>query len=561
MKLKKSGAILTALCLGFTAVGAAACSTGGGSDSKKTTVIEFANFQGCAGDEWIKAAAARFTELKKETSYEDGKTGVKINVTNLKAIPYDSLNSSGYDIFIGENKANIYEMSSAGYLLDLSEVVEGIEDAIDTDAIKRLKGSDGKYYGLPSYEWYTGVSYDQDFFDEENLYFAAPDTASRTVTSKFGSAKFIASESDKKSCGPDGVYGTYDDGLPSSLQEFLILCNTIKTEGGRAPFTIAGASLDYAFFLVDGLWASLAGADQIKTIYSLDSKGAQIVEVVTGYTDEDLFYSGSGIKRPVTETIAINDENGYKIYDMASRYYALAALQVIYKEGWFSEYEFNRGTLTNLTAQSNFISNKTSGMLYDASYWCSESERSGNFQAYRDKNPDKPDRNVSYMPMPVTLETSVTEGNGRKQALLDVGSAQLFVNKRVETNAGKKAAVIDLLKFLYSEAELAAFTESTGLMLPVSYEYDDTQLNDYFKKLSTIRNDSEVVYYASDSNVFLKNMEAFSLTWSGAVNRPVINNTEIGKGFIVAMRDYKADAQTIFNATRKSEAQWATLQK
>ncbi len=560
MKVRKIGMIALAAMLFATMVGATACS-GKSDESKTTTVIEFANFQGCAGDSWLKEAAARFSEAKKDESYESGKKGVKIEVTNLKSIPYESLNSSGYDIFIGENKANIYEMSSSGFLMDVGDIVSPIESSIDSDAIKRLKGADGKYYGLPFYEWYTGVTYDQDFFDEENLYFAAPEIAGRTLNSKFGSAKFTASATDKKSCGPDGIYDTYDDGLPSSLQEFLILCSVIKTDGGRSPFTIAGASLDYAFFLVDGLWASLAGADQIKTIYSLNSDGQEIVEVVTGYTNEDLFYNGSGIKRPITEKIAIDDTNGYKIYDMASRYYALSVLQVILDEGWFNEYEFNRGTLTNLTAQSNFINQNTSGMLYDASYWCSESEEQGNFDVYRKAHPDKPERNVSYMPLPVTLETTVTEGNGRKQALLDVGSAQLFVNKRVEQNEGKKKAVTDFLKFLYGKEELAAFTEKTGLILPISYEYDDTKLNDYFKKLSTIRNASDVVYYASDSQLFLKNMEAFSLTWSGAANRPVINGVEIGKGFIVAMKDYDADSKVIFETTRKTETHWAGLQR
>ena len=559
----KLGALALSVLLGVS--GFAACGgnggggTGGGG-SKVITEIEFANYQGCAGDVWLKQAAERFSALNAEKSYENGKNGVRINISNVKAIPYTSLNSEGYDIYIGENKANIYAMASSGYLLNLDEVVSEIESKIDADAIKRLKGADGKYYGLPSYEWYSGVSYDQDFFNEKNLYLAAPEATGRTVNSKFGALKLIASEDDKKSCGPDGVYNTEDDGMPSSLMEFVSLMDIIKSNG-RSPFIISGASIDYSYFLVEALWASLAGKEQIKTIYSLDSKGEAIVEVVTGYSNEDLFYAGSGIKKPITEKIAINEENGYKIYDMASRYYGLATLQLIYKEGWFEDSFLKNSAKTNLQAQYSFVNDGKAAILYDASFWCSESVRSGDFDKYAKLHPDNPERNVSYMPMPVTIDTPVTENNGVRQALLDVGAAQLFVSKRVENNPGKKQAVIDFLKFLYSDSELAAFTETTGLKIPVSYTYDDSKLNDYFKKLTKYVGESDVVYFASDSTIVNKNLEAFALTWSGAINKPVINNIEVGKGYLEAMKNYNADCKTIFEVTKKTESAWASLQK
>lgn len=556
MKLKKCVAAICAALMAVTGLGGC-----GNQSSKTITEIEFANYQGCSGDVWIKQAAARFEALKATESYETGKTGVRINVSNVKQIPYTSLNSEGYDIYIGENKANIYEMASSGFLLDLGEVVSGIEDRINPDAIKRIKGADGNYYGLPHYEWYTGVSYDQDFFKEANLYLAAPDALSRTVRSKFGEIKFVRSANERKSCGPDGEYGTSDDGLPSSLQEFIMLLSAIKDEGGRSPIIMSGACIDYAFFLVDGIWAALAGKDQIKTIYSLDSGGQKIVEVVTGYTDEDLFYSGSGLKKPTTEMIAIDESNGYKIYDMASRYYALCALELIYKEGWFEESFFKSSTKTNVQAQYSFINEAKAGILYDASFWCSEAVRNGNFETYFRQHPGEEERNVSFMPLPTTLEGSVEEGRGKKQALLDVGASQLFVSKRVENNEGKKKAVMDFLKFLYSDAELAAFTETTGLKIPISYEYDGTKLNDYFSKLTKYVEESEVVYFASDSTIVNKNLEAFALTWSGPINRPRYGNDEIAKGFLEAMKNYGYTARDIFDNTKKSESGWGNLQK
>ena len=531
-----------------------------GGGSKSVTEIQFLNYQGCSGNEWIEAAAERFSDLKANESYEPNKKGVRISVSETKAMPYTTLNSDGYDIYIGENKANIYEMASQGFLLDLGDVVSGIEDKIDPDAIKRIKGADGNYYGLPSYEWYTGVSYDYDYFTEENLFLAAPEVNGRTVTNKFGSIKLVSSKTDKKSCGPDGVYKTGDDGMPSSVQEFLTLLAEIKTNG-RAPIILAGNSIDYAFFLADALWASLAGKEQFKTIYSINSNGEKNVEVVTGYTEEDLFYEGSGIKRPTTEMIAIDEENGYRIYDMASRYYALATLQLIYDEGWFLESFLNNAQKTNYQAQYNFVNDGDAAILYDASFWCGESIRSGDFEEYKVLNPEKSGRDVRYMPLPVTLETPVTENNGKRQAIVDGGSAQLFVNKRVANNEGKKRAVIEFLQFLYSDAELAAFTESTGLKVPIEYNYDSSKLNSYYEHLTTYVEESDVVYFASDSPIVKKNLEAFSLTWSSSVHRPVINGIEVAKGYVEAMKNYDADAKEIFELTKKNAESWNTLQK
>ena len=559
---KKIGSGILSLILSVSCL--TACGGGGGASnnggSKSVTEIQFLNYQGCSGNEWVEAAGKRFSELKANESYEPNKKGVRIVVSETKAIPYTTLSSDGYDIYIGENKANIYEMASQGFLLDLGEVVKGIESKIDVDAIKRIKGADGNYYGLPSYEWYTGVSYDYDFFTESNLFLAAPEVKGRVVRNKFGSLKLVNSANDRKSCGPDGVYNTEDDGLPSSVQEFLTLLAEIKSVG-RSPIILSGNSIDYGFFLADGLWASLAGKEQFKTIYSIDSKGVKNVEVVTGYTNEDLFYNGSGIKRPTTEMIAINEDNGYKIYDMASRYYALATLQLIYNEKWFLESFLNNAQKTNVQAQYNFVNDGDAAILYDASFWCGESVRSGDFEAFKALNPDKSGRDVRYMPLPVTLETSVSENNGKRQALVDGGAAQLFVNKRVANNEGKKRAVIEFLQFLYSDAELAAFTESTGLKVPVKYNYDGSKLNSYFEHLTKYVEESDVVYFASDSTIVKKNLEAFSLTWSSSVHRPVLDGIEIAKGYIEAMKNKGADAKTLFEVTKKNEESWNNLQK
>ena len=46
-----------------------------------------------------------------------------------------------------------------------------------------------------------------------------------------GTRKFIINNNTKKSCGPNGEYGDYDDGLPSSYQEFYKLLEKMNRWG------------------------------------------------------------------------------------------------------------------------------------------------------------------------------------------------------------------------------------------------------------------------------------------------------------------------------------------
>lgn len=563
-KMTRLGALLMVSAMSMSIVG---CGGSGGrgqtNNNDKMTTIEFCNFLGCSGDTWIKEAAARFSELKKNESYETGKTGVEIKVTQEKQIPYDNVDQSGYDIFVGENKVDAYSMSKKNFLLNLDDVVKPMESKISNSVLEGLKGVDGNYYSLPHYSWYAGISYDVGYFENENLYFADPESPSvRAVQTQFGTGKFVNSLTSVKSCGPDGVPGNYDDGLPSSLQELLILCEEI-TNNGRTPFEIAGGCIDYAFFLVDGLWAALAGPNQIKTIYELDSDG-EMVDLVELDKDGNIVYTNevfytlkdkTTIKKPSVVKAPITEENAYRIYDMESRYYALAFLKIALDRGWFHE-DINNGAISNIKAQENFLTQENTAMLYDASYWYAETVATGNVDKYKSMYPNAGDPKVSYMPLPTQLTGQVTEGNGDKQALLDIGSAQIFVNKRVESSEGKKRAVIEFLQFLYSAQELAKFTESTGLVRPITYDYNQDSMSYYAKELNKIVKDSEVIYFSSTSDIFKNNKANFSLTWSGAINTVKVGTTTVTNGYLAAMRDYKATVDQVFNSTRKTKQSW-----
>ena len=107
--IKKALCIAMALCMSAPLV---ACGEGnvgpgnGGGNSSAATSINVLLFTGTAtrngAIKWIQDAAERFTELKKDESYESGKKGVDIGIQDSKLIPYDSLSSDGNDIYLDE---------------------------------------------------------------------------------------------------------------------------------------------------------------------------------------------------------------------------------------------------------------------------------------------------------------------------------------------------------------------------------------------------------------------------------------------------------------------------
>lgn len=579
--LKKAMCGAMALCMSF---GLAACGGGGtggtsggtsGGDTSASTSINVLVFTGTAtrngAIKWIQDAAERFTELKKNEVYESGKKGVNISISDNKLIPYANLSTDGNDIYLDEAKADMYTYSASNELMQLDEIVKYIEEeqglTIDADAKKRMLGyesADGQrhYYGLPQYEWSNSLTYDVNYFEDSGLYFAKPDaTKSVTHEGKYGTVKFVDPLDMQKSCGPDGAYGTTDDGLPSSLEEFAQLCDYIKSKGG-SPFIIpggAGGSV-YSFHMVQAIWAALEGAETMKSVTAEFSDKA--VEVVTGFKSNEFFFGDKNIPMPITEKVVLNDETGYKMYDMASRYYALAFMQFANDNDWFHSETKSDSSADKV--QTTFIAtnpNERAAMYIDGTYWYHEAKlynKGSAFTQWRRTSGGKA-RKLSYMSLPTTLNGSVAEGEGKKNTMLNVGSSFMFANNRVSENAGKKKAVVDFLKFLYSKEELAAFTEFLGMNIPINYDYDEQKLGDYYyTSFKQIKKEAEVITTASSNPIQYKNLSNFLLGFGGVLNYYDYNGVVKMDGYLQAYREGRT-AKDIYEGSRLSEATWRTL--
>lgn len=558
------------LALGMAAVlsvgVAAGCGNGNigkDEDTSKITQISFRQWGGTASStDWLQQAADRFAAEKANEPYESGKKGVKVEISTNKDSDYTS-SIPDYDILMDENSANIYDMQTRGYLADIDDLVKGLQSKIEPQLLPKLKGADGKYYGLPHYSYDVSISYNVDLFKTENLYIAAPgeesvvNYKSSLLPASSAGVNFVFNENTKKSCGPNGIPNDYDDGLPSSLEEFIVLCDYIKNKKQINPFAISdiNGGANYAFMLIESLWAGMVGTDAMKAT-TCNFTDAEVEVVKEGALSYDGTLLNTGIKMPQTETVVLSDDNGYRMYDMSARYYALSFLELAKNKGWFKNQQ-----MTNTKAQEFFVlgnynanDNDRCAMLVDSTFWYGEAVSGGTLTKYKSLSGGK-EANVSMMPMPVQLTGQVTEGNGKKPTVIDT-SATVFVNKRVEKNEGLFRAVKEFIEFLYSDAELKAFTETSKLTMNLKYDYDKSSLGNFYAGVLEIEKAAgDKVYAASDNIKFSKNRSSFSLIWGGKLNY----FGSYHNGSYAALMGGET-AASIFTQTRRAKvADWESL--
>lgn len=558
------------LALGLAAVlsvgVAAGCGNGNigkDEDSSKITQISFRQWGGTASStDWLQQAADRFAAEKANEPYESGKKGVKVEISTNKDSDYTS-SIPDYDILMDENEANIYDMQTRGYLADIDDLVKGLQSKIEPQLLPKFKGADGKYYGLPHYSYDVSISYNVDLFKTENLYIAAPgeesvvNYKSSLLPASSAGVNFVFNENTKKSCGPNGIPNDYDDGLPSSLEEFIVLCDYIKNKKQINPFSISdiNGGANYAFMLIESLWAGMVGTDAMKAT-NCNFTDAEVEVVKEGALSYDGTLLNTGIKMPKTETVVLSDDNGYRMYDMSARYYALSFLELAKNKGWFKNQQ-----MTNTKAQEFFVlgnynanDNDRCAMLVDSTFWYGEAVSGGTLTKYKSLSGGK-EANVSMMPMPVQLTGQVTEGNGKKPTVIDT-SATVFVNKRVEKNEGLFRAVKEFIEFLYSDAELKAFTETSKLTMNLKYDYDKSSLGNFYAGVLEIEKAAGDKVYAASNNIkFSKNRSSFSLIWGGKLNY----FGSYHNGSYAALMGGET-AASIFTQTRRAKvADWESL--
>lgn len=536
--MKRLMCILFAIALLFTTVG---CRGGEDKDPDEATktVLEVYNMDGGVGTDWLYAVAEKFENTYKDTEFEpgSGKKGVKVKISKGKDDMLSSLNSQKYNVVFTEN-VMYNDLISQKSILDITDIVaeETLEDVsggkekgkiadkLTAEQVSAFTALDGKHYVLPHFEVYAGISYDADLF-------AAPENS--FYISKTGG---WTSEKSEKSVGPNGIAGDYDDGLPSSMEEFYQLMDRMGSRGVKA-FIWSGEYSSYVNRLLVGIQASLSGKDEYMLKFTYGNKSsANSAKIITGF-------NSAGV--PQTETRDITLQTGYLTEQLESKYYALEMLSKILSSEKYYSTKIS-GVLSHLGAQEEYIYSNLDkeepvAMLIEGSYWYNEAKdafkRSENEYKEEAKN-----RNFAWMPLPVQVSGSVKEGEGRRNTLVESNSSFALINSNIKDNENLVKLAKLFLKFCYTDENLNLFTQYTGLPKGVKYQLTETTrkaLNNYSSSLFALRENSDIIYPYADNKIFIYNQSMLFDTWGSNVKgTPYVNPYTAFKTDKVKANDY-----------------------
>ena len=508
------------------------------------------SFTGGIGDKWIYAVKERFEEDYADVCFEPGtnKKGVQIVVDPAKRNEHLTMSSSQNHVLFVEN-AEYSLMVNNNEIIDISDIMtkplntivktddtRSIEDKLNEDQKDFYSFKNDAYYGLPHHSFFGVLSYNRKLFDSKKLYFAA--TPSGTGLAD----QFIQVGNLTKSCGPDGVMGNDDDGLPATYEELFLLFDYM-TKGGKSvtPIIWAGKSAnEYVNYLLNAVYLNLAGKGEARLNYTYDS-GDDTITIVEKFNGDT----------PVYKEEKVNKDNYAKVLKSSqAKYQALEVLDKILNVAGYRHATCKDTTAQMLQAQRDFILSNLEGdpvaMLAEGSYWFNEANDARYFEDAKNNYPDDYDDKNEFriMPLPRVYSgraSNVLNTNVGKTVIGDIPDSLGCVNATIKDDENLVNLAKTFLAYCYTDESLQEFTEKANIMVPVDYEIDESKLSEFAKDVVQYTKNSEVVYPYSSNPIYLGGKTKWSLNiasdfWTGAYNG--LNGTETSKNITAFFKSY-----------------------
>lgn len=511
MKVKK---LLSLVLAAGILVGATACGPvvpGGEKVDSSKTQLNVSSYGGGYGSEWLYAVKERFEKEFADEHFEEGKTGVQIIIDDAKnngeALLNTNVKSSSTHVFFNE-VVNYDTYISQGIALDITDAIKeklpgenkSVYDKL-TDSQKKYLARNDKYYMVPHYNGYIGITIDEDLFNEKSLFMSEDGKFNKKSTDS-GLSK-----------GPDGKANTYDDGFPATFEEFYKLMDTMKSRNVM-PLVWSADNQFYVTRMAEALAADVNGAENTEKGYAFSGTLDNLVKSVN--PDGSVVY----------DSAELNDDNGYEVVRQDGYYRSLQFVEKIIRGEYFhKEYSFDGGTNTDTQrrylqsnsdqALSASDKNKPIAMLVDGCYW--ESEATGVFkemeaQNTADKKYGKSERNFRFLPFPKATEDKVGTGS----TLLEIQRAYGFINANLSNNEAIKNLAIKFLQYCNTDVSLSEFTRITSATKGLIYEVSEKDLAECTTFCKSVlayerAEDTKVVYALSDNMNFRTHTSDFIL--------------------------------------------------
>lgn len=530
------------------------------ADSAKTQLYVY-TFDCAFGDEWLYALKARFEAMYADYEGLNGKKGVQVIIEKGKN------NGHNWEDYLAGNRNEIifsewdayYTLVSAKLILDITDVVTtpltefgedvSIFEKLTQDRQDYYKTPNGTVHGIP-YRWsVSGINYDKDVFIEYSLYFAKGGCPSEF--SKFTQANnedavpgsftdyAYTDGSDEMSAGPDGKYGTDDDGLPATFDEFFHICEEM-TGYGITPFCWTG---------------------QYRQNY-LGRHQAALTAVFNGYenTMNALYYEGtfdnlvqsidSNGKVTLMPPTVINASNVNLLARNRGKYYSALFLEKIISGKYYTADSYALAS-THIDAQRSFLNSKYTSnriaFLMDGIWWENESKETYAELEKRYDNAGIMDRNIGLLPYPHPTEDDI----GKENVHYESFDSLCYINANIAEE--KKDLAFKFYRMAFTEESNREWNVITGTPRTLSYtltEEDVAQLSPFGKEIYKVATQGTTIYprvnlkyyrenpdYKNNDVLDFSSIDATTI-WDAAKYYP--DQTDVAKFFIDGWDDFIA---------------------
>lgn len=492
-------------------------------ESSDANTLYVYSFTSGFGSEWL-------TEAIKD--YE-AQTGITVKPTTVKNDVHGADMQNRSEVVYFLEQQDYHGLVGNSYVADISSAITGanpydgktIESKMFADQ-KSYFSRDGKYYALPHYFTSFGIAYDVALFDEKGFYFKDGYSATAVLEAKFTSG-------DNKTAGPDGIPGNDDDGLPTTYEEFLWLCEYISAKSLK-PILWAGEPRNaYLTHFINALAADYEGQEQMRLNFTFDGTAKNLGSIVAGEFVLD------------SEDTPISSANGYELARQAGKYYAMDFYNDLYNlvsadpdsanTLFSSSYSHNK-------SQEDFLSTGEYAMLLEGSWWQTEATTVFDEMGAMDPADSKKERKIGWMPLPKHADKV-----GEKQTMYDIMYPLCFV-KNVDTESWEYKTAVDFIQFVYSDAQVAKFTKITNCPKALNYDLTAEQVGElsYFgKSLYSAYKKADVVFPYANNNLYNNNqlkLQEIDKTGNGS---PLYKSKE-GNFFVESLRNGKT-LESYFN--------------
>lgn len=502
------------ICSFFTA-----CSSSRTVYDETKTQLFISNYGGGYGTKWLEDIAHDFEIMNADFKNGD-KVGVEV-IIDTNEMRGESLvqNAKGsiQDIFFTEG-INYSSLVSSGVALDISDALKKTNTDGKTVWSKLTEQQqeyyevEGKVYSVPHYFSTYGMTYNVDVFEDYNLYFIKGGCPSEyceftqannssPASGTFTKYKYTNNKGSNKgnlSAGRDGVYGTYDDGLPATMQELFVLWDRMLDVGVTPTIYTGQYNASYVNPVAEAIICAIDSPETIKAF--LDNKGT-ISDYVVGYANGRVTSDSD---------MEITVENAYEKYKTKGRFYAFEFMEKLFSNVSYCATNRPGGSaLSHTGAQLEYLSSNQGfykngnpiAMLMEGDYWENEARDYGSFKKIANYGGQEySEMRNAFFPLPFADESQI----GKGYAVVDLFNASGFINSAIPNV--KKDLAKSFLMFCNTDENLQRFQVTTNTFKALNYTLSSDNVDElsYFgRSLYNYVNTAEVkIYQISKSEVF-----------------------------------------------------------